>query len=210
MGIATDSHWKLIERLSPMAFLAAGVLLLGHAAVLGIQAFTDMATPIDVFAPVGHLLALVGLVGLYPVFADRTPRLARAGVVLAAVVAVGWAAVTLSIVGTSLGGSSPQTEALLGILSIVVLTSTILPYTLFGVAVLRTHVARRAAGFLLLTPAILLTVLLVNIAILGASLLDGVVVGTGLALATLTIGFTLWAGRIPTPRPSSNGDVTPG
>jgi hypothetical protein len=210
MERVTSSHWKSLEQWSPLAFLGAGVLLLGHAIVMGVQAFTDVTTPTDVFAPVGHLLALVGLVGLYSVFADHAPRLARAGAVLAAVIAVGWVAVTVSILGTSLGNPSSQTEALLGILSMVVLTSTILPYVVYGVAVLRTDATRRTVGLLLLAPAALLAVLLVDIAILGASPLDGVVVGTGLAFANLTVGFTLRTGGVPIPRPSSNGDVTPG
>lgn len=193
-----------------MAFLAAGGSLLGHAAVMGVQAFTNVTAPADVFAPVGHLLALVGLVGLYPVANDCTPTLARIGAVVAAVIALGWAVVTLSILATTLENQPPPIDMLLGVLSILVLVSTVLPYLLFGVITLRSDVVSRSVGFLLLVPAALLVVLLVDIAILGASPLDGVVIGAGLALSMLAIGYTLGTTETRTDRTSLDSDVVHG
>jgi uncharacterized membrane protein len=193
-----------------LTFLGAGGLLLGHAIVIGLQAFTNVTVTADVFAPVGHLLALVGLVGLYPVANDRTPTLARIGAVVAAVLATGWAVVTLSILATTFGNQPPQIETLLGVVSIVVLVSTVLPYVLFGVVTFRSDVAPRRVCLLVLVPAAMLVVLLADIAILGAPPAHGVVIGTGLAVSMLSLGHTLRIGEINPDRASPDSDVTPG
>lgn len=185
-------------------------MLLGHAAVMSVQAFTDVTVPADVFAPVGHLLALLGLVGLSPVVNDRTPTLARVGAVFAAVIAVSWAVVTVSILATTFGSQPPQIETHLGVFSILVLVSTVIPYVLFGVVTLRSDNASPNVGILLQVPAALLVVLLVDIAILGASPLDGVVIGIGLALSMLAIGFTLQGRETQADHTWPDGDVTPG
>lgn len=164
-------------------------MLLGHAAIVGVRAFTDLTVPADVFAPVGHLLALVGLVGLYPTVGDDSPAVAQVGAFVVAVVALGWAVVTLSVVATALGSRPP--ELLFGVLSVLVLVSTTLPYALFGIVTLRSGVAPPRVGVLLLSPAVLLVVLLGDVVVLGSSPLAGVVVATGLALSMLAIGYTL-------------------
>lgn len=191
-----------------MAFLGAGGLLLGHAVVMGARTFTNVTVPADLFAPIGHLLALVGLVGLYPVVNDSTPRLARIGAVAASIIAVGWAVVTLSILARTLRSQPSQIETLLNLFSISVLVSTVLPYVLFGVVMLRSDIASRSASLLLLSPAAMLVVLFVDIAILGVSSFDGMVIGAGLALSMLAIGYTLT--RETQADRTSFDDVTPG
>jgi hypothetical protein len=184
--------------------------LFGHAAVVGIRAFTDVAVPADVFAPVGHLLALVGLVGLSPVVDDYSPPVARAGAVVAAVVALGWAVVTLSMVAAALGSRPSELEPLFGALSVLVLVSTTLPYALFGVVTLRSGVAPPRVGVLLLSPAVLLVVLLGGVVVLGASPLAGVIVAVGLALSMVAIGYTLRTESARTDRSSLDGGATHG
>lgn len=207
-GIA--SQFNVLEQSRHVAFLGAGGLLLGHAIVQGIHAFTTLPAPVDLFAPVGHLLALVGLVGLYPVVNDATPTVARIGAVGAIVIALGWAVVTLSILAMALRSPPPQIEMFFRGLSILVLVSTVLPYVLFGVIVLRSSIMSRRVGVLLLAPAALLTALLGNIAVLRVSPLDGVVIGIGLALSMLAIGYSLRSTRSRTDRTSLNSDVTHG
>lgn len=208
MSRVTSPHSSSLGRWSHTAFLGAGVLLFGHAAVVGIRAFTDVAVPADVFAPVGHLLALVGLVGLSPVVDDYSPTVARVGAVVAAAVALGWAVVTLSMVATALGSRPP--EPLFGVLSMLVLVSTTLPYALLGVVTLRSGVAPPRVGVLLLSPAVLLVVLLGDVVVLGASPLAGVVVATGLALSMVAIGYTLRTESARTGRSSLDGGATHG
>lgn len=209
MDRGNSPNGSSLDRWSPLAFLGAGGLLLGHAALLGLQAFTTVTPPPDVFAPAGHLLALVGVLGVFRVFTDRSPGLAWLGSVVTAVVAVGWIAVTIAILGGRLGNPSPQTEALLGVLAILVLVSTVLPYGLIGVIALRSAGTPRGVGLLLLAPATLLVVLLANVAILGVTPIDGVLIATALALAMLAVGHTLRTRGVPADRTSPERDVAP-
>jgi hypothetical protein len=77
MGHGNSTHFDAVEQWSPTLFLVGGGLVITHATVQAIDAFTAMTTPPDVFVAAGHLVALVGLLVLYPVPAYRTPRLAR-------------------------------------------------------------------------------------------------------------------------------------
>ena len=90
----TASHWKSLEHWSPTLFLAAGVLFVGHAAVRGIEAFTTVPTPVDVFGPSGYVAAILAILGLYPPLAARTPRIARVAAGIAALTAPAWALIS--------------------------------------------------------------------------------------------------------------------
>lgn len=207
MWIVSTSHWRLLERLSPTAFLVGGILVFGHAAIRGIQALTDLATPADVFAPAGHLVAIIGLFGLYPMLTDRSPRSARVAVVVAMVPATGWALITISQLGDVIMLLSPQTAVLPEGFAIVVLLSTILTYLLFGVVSLHAEVHSRTISLLILAPAALLIVLIASAATMGVSALAGFVIGTGLSLAMLALGYTLRTWIRPTNTPLSVSDV---
>lgn len=210
MVSATRSRWARVERWSPTLFLVGGGLLVGHAAMLGVQAFSRLSTPPDVFGPAGHLVALVGLLGLYPALVDRTATAARVAGAVAAVALAGWVVMT----GTrllSVAGVVPSAgEVLPGAFVLLAFASTVLAYGLFGVATLRAEDCSRVVGLLVLAPAALLVAALVSSAIADVTALAGVVVGSGLALSTLALGQTLRTRDHPTDHAARAGDVTAG
>jgi hypothetical protein len=201
-------HWDSVERWSPTLFLIGGGLLVGHAAMLGVQAFSTLTTPPDLFGPAGHLIALVGLFGLYPMLRDRTPIVARtAGSV--AVVGVGcWTVLTvvraLAVAGLLTSASTVLPNAFFP----VVFASTILTYVLFGVATLRVDSEARLVGGLLLAPAALLVGALVVSAVSGVTAAEGVGIGAGLALSVVALGYTLRTWDRPTSPAAPTGDVS--
>lgn len=209
MSRVHTSQWNSVEQWSPILFLVGGGLLVGHAAMSAVHAFTDIATPPDVFVTTGHFVALVGLLGLYPVLANGTRRLARAAAAAGVVALVSWFVMTvvrffeLAGIVSSLGDALPETFFL------VVLASTILTYVLFGVATLRID-RSRTVGLLVLIPGLLTVALVVDSALTGVSALDGVFIGGGLALSMLALGYTLRTWDGPTDHVASAGDVTAG
>lgn len=209
VGAAT-SQWGAIERWSPTLFLVGGSLLVGHAAMSGIHAFTDWATPPDVFVTTGHLVALVGLLGLYPALVDRTPAVMRTAGAVAAAALVSWFVMTVTRFFELAGIVSSLGDALPDAFFIVVLASTILTYTLFGIATVRVDDNSRTVGLLVLMPGGLTAALVVDSAITGVTALDGVVIGTGLALSMLALGYTLRTWDRPTDHAAPAGDVAAG
>lgn len=206
---ASTSQWDSIEQWGPTLFLVGGGLLAGHAAMSGVHAFTDVTTPPDAFVTTGHLVALVGLLGLYPVLAGRTRRLARAAGGVAAVALASWFVMTVTRFLELAGVVSSLGDALPEAFFLVVLASTILTYVLFGVATLRVD-SSRTVGLLVLVPGALTAVLVVDSALTGVSALDGVFIGGGLALSMLLLGYTLRTWDRPTDHVASAGDVTAG
>jgi len=210
MVSVTGSQWDSIERWSPTLFIAGGSLLVGHAVLLGVQAFSNLTTPPDVFGPAGHLVALVGLFGLYPALADRMPSAARVAGVVAAVALVGWAAVTVARFLGVAGVVSSVSDVLPGAFIAIVFASTIIAYVLFGAAVVRVDDGSQVVGPLVLAPAVLLVVALSKAATTGVTALDGLGIGGGLALSVLALGYVLGTGDRPTGRAVPAGDVTVG
>ena len=205
----TTSKWGSIERWSPTLFLVGGALLVGHAAMSGIHAFTEVATPPDVFVTTGHLVALVGLLGLYPGIITRTPRVARAGGAVAVVALVSWFVMTVTRFFELTGVISSLGDALPEPFFIVVLASTILTYVLFGIATIRVD-SSWTVGLLVLAPGALTAALVVDSALTGVTDLDGVFIGGGLALSMLALGYTLRTWDRPTDHAASAGDITAG
>jgi len=191
MGSVHTSKWKSVERWSPVLFLIGGGLMVGHATMLGVQAFSTLTTPPDVFGPLGHLVALLGLFGLYPVLIDGTKTVGRAAGTLAIVGVGSWTVLTvtrfLAVAGivTSVGNVLPAAVFALAF------ASTIFTYGLFGVAALYVDSDSRLVGGLLLAPAVLLVVVLVTSAVTGVSAVVGVLIGGGLSLSMLALGQTL-------------------
>lgn len=189
--VAVDtSRVETVERWSTTAFLVAAGLFAGHAAVSGLGTFTDVALPPDLFAPVGHLVALVGLLALAPVLADGSTWLGRAAVVVTAVLAAGWAVVSSAMLTSVLVGLPPTAESLVRGLAVVVLVSTVLPYVLFGTLSRRHDGYSDVVGLLLAAPGVLLFGLMVAVATIGGTG-SGLVVGGGLAMAVGGLGLRL-------------------
>lgn len=210
MKRGVSRHCCLIERWSPTLFLVGGTLLAGHAAVQGVEAFTDLAPPPDVFVTVGHLVALIGLVGLYPPLADRTPTTAGVATVVATIPLAGWFVMTAAQVLAVAGMAASLNDVLPGAAVMLVVVSTVLTYLLFGVATVRADGMSRIDVALVLAPGVLITALLVDAAATGSSAIDGVVIGGGLAVSMLGLGYRLQTWERSTGRAVSPGDVTAG
>lgn len=205
-----NTLWDSVEQWSPTLFLIGGALLVGHAAVQGIKTFTALAPPPDVFVTTGHLAALVGLVGLYPVILDRMPKLSRAAVAVIVVPLVGWLVMTVTQFLAVAGIVSSLADALPETVIMLVLVSTILTYVLFGVATLRVGEGSRIVGLLVFVPAALFVVSFVASAITGASDLIGFIFGAGFALSMLALGYQLRSWERPTEYPVPVGDAPAG
>lgn len=191
MERVSTSRWNSIERWSPTLFLIGGGLLVGHAAMLAVQAFSTLTTPPDVFGPLGHLVALLGLFGLYPMLVDRTKIVARAARTVAIVAVGSWTVLTVTRFLAVAGLVTSVSDVLPAAVFALTFASTILTYTLFGVATLRVDSDSRLVGGLLLAPAVLLVVVLVTSTVAGFNAIVGVLVGGGLALSMVALGQTL-------------------
>lgn len=193
----TSSRWGVVERWSPTLFLIGGVLLLGHAALAGIRVFTAITTPPDVFVTAGHCIALVGLLGLLPVVESRMPRLARVASLVTVIALGSWFIMTLTQVLALAGLVASIEAALPGYFILTVLASTILTYGLVGVGALRVGTRSRRVGLLVLAPGALTTAVGIAPALTGGTALDSLVIGGGLAVSMLALGYTLrtWDGR---------------
>lgn len=208
MRRASIQRRRSIKPWSPILFLVGGGLLVGHAAMLGVQAFSTLTTPPDLFGPAGHLVALVGLLGLYPTLADRTPRVTWIAGSVAIVGAGSWAALTATRFLAVAGLLTSANEFLPGALFAGMFASTILAYVLFGTATLRVASESRLVGALLLAPAALLVVVLIGSAIGAATAADGVLIGSGLALSMVALGLILRPWAHPAGPVAPTGDVS--
>jgi hypothetical protein len=208
MGTRSTRRLEPLARWSPALFLAGGGLVVGHAAVNGVEAFTTNTPPPDVFGPAGYLLAVVGLLGLYPALVERTPRLARAAATVAAVPLAGWVVVLTVTLGEFAGVVAPVSASLPGWFLAVHLATLLLVYVLFGVAGLRSGGHLRTVGGLLLVAPALWVAMLAGAALLGNGAVGPFLVGAGQALVHLGVGATLRAARLDEETPA--GDPTPG
>lgn len=201
-----DGVLKTLERWSSTLYLVAGGLLVGNALLLGYEAFVGSAAPEDVLGPPGFLVGFLGLFGLYAALAVRTPKLARAAAVVAVVAAGGWAVITPFSVGGELG--SLAGEQLPMAVVVVAWVATILAYSLFGAASLRSGVHSRTVGLLLFSPAVLIVTLIVGAGVFGGSAVAPFLVGSGQALAHLAIGYALRTEDPPAATTESRADST--
>lgn len=217
MGSASAWQVESLERWSPTLFLVAGVLLVGYATLNGVAAFTDVAYPTveDVVGPAGFALGFLGLLGLYPTFAEESPRLARAGAVGAALGAVGFSAITLGGLVVLAGGESPSWTAVSVLLATI---GMIAGYLSFAVASARVELQPRTVGYLLSVPAVVFAVMLSQ-AILFArfGLFSGTTmawsafaISSGQAVAHVSIGYSLRRRITPNEREVPSADVTAG
>lgn len=158
-----------------------------HAGHHGLEAFAGLEYPVHhelPFGVVGMILGFVALLGLYPRLADRTPKLARVGAVLAGLGTLGWVAIGVGALAEELGAEPPAWLEAFGVL---IIGGVILSYLAFSVASLLTDVVSQTTGIVLLAPPL---VMVVNIAIAASgygSLSGQFVVSSGFALAHLAI-----------------------
>lgn len=193
----SDSVVAPLEQWSPKLFLAAGGVLAVYAALYGTEAFLDTFPAVrDVLGPAGYVIGFVGLLGLYPALADRSPKLARAGAFFAVLGIMGW---LVSLVGRA-GIVSGAPAAVDAIEAVFILIGMILAFLAFAAASLRTDIYSRTVGLLLLGP-FLVNALNFGIVIAGYASPEGRFVTSGLwALSYLAIGIALSTEGIPAGR----------
>ena len=192
-----------LEGKSPTLFVVAGALLVAFAANTALETFSGTSYPPiqGLVGPVGFLLGVVGLFGLYPALADETPALARLAALVAAIPAVGWILIIVRSILRHVLGVADLPEALAAV-PLVVIASMIPTFALFGVACLRAGVHSRAVGVLLLVPAAMFLLLVTNAA-------PHVLIDAGHVVGYLGTGVLLWSEGVPDDRAESVADPIP-
>lgn len=196
VGISTG-RWESLERLSATLFLVAGGLMVIHTGVHAAIAFTDMTYPLHhemPFGLVGHIIAFVALLGLYPQLKARSPKLARAGAALAVFGTIGWIAIGTMTLSADLNVATPDWLAVFGPLTIL---SVIVGYLVFGIAGYRTELVTRRTALAIASPALVMVYNLVVGITTGGSPEGQIVVAGGFALTHLAIGAALRAETFP-------------
>lgn len=141
-----------LEKWSPLAFAGGGVAWLLLMGIIAGNMASGGSTPtwiVPLFLVPGLLLGYVGLLGIYVRVADRSPRLARAGV---AVVAIATALVTFAVVytvATSTVDEGPPSP----VFPLIILT-TVLSFVILGIASARTETPSRTLGLLVMVPGV--------------------------------------------------------
>lgn len=204
MVARSNARWTALERWAPTLLLLGGGGVITHAAINAVEAFTALTAPPDVFVTTGHLVALVGLIGLYPALVERTPRLARFGLAVGAVAIASWVVMTVGQFLAVAGVWASLAAVLPGAFFVVVLAATILTYAAFGTATLRGGGYPRTDGLLVLAPAVLIAALAIDATVNGSTAVDGVLFGGGLALSMLALGVRLrsWTRTAVGPAPA--------
>ncbi len=204
MGRIGIEEWASLERWSPTLFLAAGGILTIYAALIGVGAFTDISLQQNVFQ-FGYVLGFLGLFGLYPTLADRSPWLARVGAVGGALGIVAFSVITLNTLADSLGLVSGEPPG--GPLFVLLAAAGFfLGFLLLGVASLRSEVYSRTVGFVLLVPAIIIGIMIAHIALGYDTPETAFVISGGQAMAHLAIGASLHTKTDSTDRKESSTD----
>lgn len=186
-----------LERWKATAFLVGGLLMVVNAVFVAANVVTGAEHFLllgEVFVGTAWIAALGGLLGLYPVLADRSRWLSRAGAVCAGIGVVVFALLAgLSLFYYAAGTTLEAVDTSIFIPGVLV--GSVLGFILFSAASLRTDVHSRSFGLLLLVPAALVvTNILRFIAGYEAATLTLVVV-IGDALAMLAIGQMLRSGN---------------
>lgn len=150
------SGWRTLAERSALLLLLGGGLSLVTAALFAVEALSILSIQgllTGVTGSAGIILSYAGLLGLYPWYAERTPRLARAGFVL---VALPTLVITVLLVWglashLPFGTVPSPIDVLPGHGLIFVLTFLLLAVGVgtFGVASLRTGIPSRPTGILL-------------------------------------------------------------
>ena len=184
--------WDSLGQWRATVFLVAGGLMLGFVASNGVEAFTTAQPPTWVntlFVSPALIAAAVGLLGFYPLLADRVPRLALAS---AAVVTVAGIAATALFVVTTVDGLMPGLELPFFPVYLLTLLTTILGFVLVGLASLWSGVPSRTVGLFVLGPPAVNIVMIVTAPMdppqwstfLISAIWTGAILAIGLALRT--------------------------
>jgi hypothetical protein len=203
MESGSTSHWESLEQQSPTAFIITGVLILLSVIIpIGLRTLTAWSWVSGlVLVGLAIVSVSVGLLGLYPIVKDHTPRLALAGAgaaLVAGIAAFGLIVLTGVVMGSEFVAAftitEPKTAFLL--LSLSMAGSFSLGFLLFGIATWRnTAPSRKVAGLLIAGGLALLIPVVIEFAggVLGLTtppwLLFPVIVAV--ALDSAAIGYSL-------------------
>lgn len=189
-------------------FAIAGVLLTIHASIGAVRAFTELQTPADFFAPLGHVVAFVGLLLIVRVGTTRTADRLRLVVVPVALAILGWTGLTLVQLSDLLGVAPAQVPAWFGPYLLGSLAVGVVAFALVALVSLRVAGLASRVGGLLAVPAGLFALLLLSVFTVTPAV-SGFVVGSGFVLAYSTTAYVLYSeGR--TASPATTGDVPTG
>jgi hypothetical protein len=156
---------EALEGNAPVLFLVGGGMMFLFAVNTYFTTFVGTSYPVveSVIGPSGFLVSVLGLLGLYPALATRTPRLARVAAGIALLATAGWVAIIGTGIGETLGVLSGLTGPL-AIIPLVVVVSMTLGFGLFGATILYTGSHSWIIGALLLLESINLLVLILGLA----------------------------------------------
>lgn len=203
----SDTVWATPEQWGARAFLAAGGLFAVPVIASVLNAVTDagvVISPAVVFTFL--LVALIGLLGLYPRLAERNATVARGCVGLLAVTA------TTTVLGIGVfapftGYPFGETTALATVVAVAV--GTTLTVATFGVATLRMGTHSRLVSASLLMMAAGMSSLIATMVIYGHSTPEWVSTAVNGVIATSlgASGFVLRTQNSPADAPRTTDDV---
>ncbi|MFB6205125.1 MAG: hypothetical protein ABEJ05_01155 [Haloglomus sp.] len=213
-------HIRSLERRRGALFLLAGGSLVVYATFNGIAASTGISYPAveNIFGPGGFVLGFLGLLGLYPSLADRSPKLARIGAVGAGLGAVGFTVITAASFGRALGVVPTQEPAWFPVLLLLVALGMIPGYLTVAAATLRTDVHPGRLGLLLLAPAVIFATMMTQatlfrqFGLLSETYLmwSATAISAGQAVSHLAIGHVLRTERTGSDQEVPAGDAVTG
>ena len=180
---------------SPMLFIVAGSMLAVFAANTGAQTFIGESSPLvqNLVAPLGFLVGVLALMGLYPAVSDRSPSLGQAAGLLAGVTALYWVLIIAGSLGETAGVTPASEEVFPVVFFFGVYVATLLTYAVFGIVVLRAGGQSRLVGLFILGPAVMFLLLMTRAA-------PNYVIDAGHALFHLGAGAVLWTHDVPSDR----------
>lgn len=152
----TQKHtvpWESLEHRSASALLVAGGLHLVVVALNVLPIVSSLSPPElagDLTLGATYVVAFTGLLGLVPRLREATPRLARAGSVLAGLATIGILAVAIGEPVLTAFGYGEQPPPWFAPVALLYLIGGPLCFLLFGVASVRTDIPSRSVGAALL------------------------------------------------------------
>jgi hypothetical protein len=192
----TNQWWGSLERWRATAFVVGGLVFVADTALLVVHMYsgTDPAAFGQALVGTSWTAAFIGLVGFYPSLADRSRRLARAGLLFAAIGGITMAAMAVTMFGyaTNLVGGEPSNVAMYFLPGVFV--GIVLGFGLFSAVSLRSDLYSRNLGlvFLLLPLTFLFNL---GTGMVGFNPLPKVIgVVVVLSLTMLAIGYLLRTG----------------
>lgn len=207
MSRSSTLPWESLERRGSSLFLLAGVILLvaaGNYAVPFLMDGVEFNYWVGLTVLVGRLVSLLAVAGLTVQVLDRNPRLGKLSRVVVAAAVLFTTGLLASAILENLGHTLP----VLPVFALGTILTSILTYSLFGVAILRTGTYSRLVGGLLLVATVALLWGFFSQMVLPERLvgLIGTVAELGLFATHVAIGYQLrtGSGRVDRAKPAAD------